>query len=74
MRYQRLTILLREDEAKALLKLAEAERRPPKQQVQWLVAKAATEAGLLETENESGDGAAHRSTAVTRSSPQMAAA
>ena len=70
--HQRLTILLRDDEVAALLRMADAERRDPKRQVQWLIVKAAAEAGLLE--NESGDGAAHRSTAVTRSSPQTVAA
>ncbi len=64
MRHQRLTILLRDDEVAALLKMAAAQRRPPKQQVQWLVAKAATEAGLLE--NETGDGATVKGATVTR--------
>ena len=67
-----LTILLRDDEAEALSILAERARRFPRQQAQWIIAKAAADAGLLE--NESGDGATVQAATVTRSSPQMAAA
>ena len=72
MKYRRMTIALREDEADALFAMAERARRYPQQQVQWLVAKAAAEAGLLE--NESGNGVSVDRTTVTRSSHQMAAA
>jgi len=66
-----MTILLYENEAEALLQLARRERRDPKRQVQWLVAKAAAEAGLLE--NESGNGATSEAVTVTRSAVQAAA-
>ena len=72
MSYRRLTVTLDPGEADALTRLAQRDRRDPKRQVQWLIYQAAAEAGLLE--NESGDGTAQRSTAVTRSSPQTAAA
>ena len=48
--YKRLTVTLSDAEVKALAHMAAAERRPPKLQVRWLVAKAAREAGLLENE------------------------
>jgi len=68
----RIVLTLEPSEAKALDAMARQSHRYPKQQLRYLLYQAAAEAGLLE--NESGDGAAQRSTAVTRSSPQVAAA
>lgn len=68
----RIVLTLEPSEAKALDAMARQSHRYPKQQLRYLLYQAAAEAGLLE--NESGDGTAQRSTAVTRSSPQTVAA
>lgn len=68
----RIVLTLDPSEAKALDVMARQAHRYPKQQLKYLLYRAATEAGLLE--NESGDGAnAIASTTVTRLSQTAAA-
>lgn len=67
----RIVLTLEPSEARALDVMARQSHRYPKQQLRYLLYQAAAEAGLLE--NESGDGTALRSTAVTRSAVQAAA-
>ena len=68
----RIVLTLDPSEAKALDAMARQSHRYPKQQLKYLLYRAAADAGLLE--NESGDGATVKGATVTRSSPQVAAA
>lgn len=67
----RIVLTLDASEAKALDAMARQAHRYPKQQLKYLLYRAANEAGLLE--NESGDGVSVDRTTVTRLSQTAAA-
>ena len=68
----RIVLTLEPSEAKALDTMARQSHRYPKQQLKYLLYRAATDAGLL-PENETGDGATVKGATVTRLTQTAAA-
>lgn len=43
----RITVVLKDDERRALLRLSEEQRRPPREQAAWLIRKQLEALGIL---------------------------